>query len=572
MATTPNKNKAGASGGGNSSPGKFIRPADLFKMRRNSTKTITLTPSNYSNSSNPGANISFHLHSSPLGGFSHNQQQKLPPVPCSPNFKRISAAQHIEPPSPLKCLSNFADPSPTKNLPTILKNPFDKPVKRRLNLSPKKAIKRSKMLALDEDANLEPPKTKPIESPVKGGKDCSSSDWTLKTKLKVRFSSFCKNWNESSSTTHRRFQDSSSSSSSSSIPIDSTISLEAIKNIATVYQHPYFSWLPLYPRTLTGFHTEKDLESRIDFKKSDKIISRMMGDWCDSLDDLTNLLIEGKCPYFYLCSDNYNVLFKQSPNKDRVQVYVSPFTFGMASELNKLRVEYRYPRVDLKDTSQSTPGSSRSAYLRLDNLKQENSSSPERMAPSIDSGHCSELSDDEDGPDATRDASQILQTIGLSDKDVPNIISKQKGFVPETDSNTQSSSKVPLAIIEGLDNLQKFIKFIKENKLYTITNLGKFAHVPPTLLSPSPFRLGTPQVPEIIMSQNVMKRATTRSPSKSGRSSSFSVGPANIEITGAVLPNLHKELHNLLVISENQDHTCQSTTLESSAPFSTIKF
>lgn len=562
---TPTKNQ------NQGSPRKFIRPADLFKLQIKSTKTITLTPSNLSNSSNPGANIRFHLHSSPLGGFN---QPKLPlPVVGSPTFKRISAAHHIEPPSPLKCLSNL-DPSPTKKIPTVLKNPFDKPVKRRLNLSPKKAIKRSKMLALDEDANLEPPKTKPIVSPTKGGNNCSNNDWTLKTKLKVRFDNYCKNWNDKSSTTHHReFHDDSSSSS------DCTISLEAIKNVATVYQHPYLPWLPLYPRS-TGFF-KKDTAT-LDFMKSEKFTKALHNDWRESLDDIANLLIEGRCPYFYLCSDNYNALFKQKSGSP--QVCISPFAFGMASELNKLRIEFKYPGARLpilstKETSPfTTPSSSQSTQPRPDNsVSRDRTAAPS----SIDSGHYSECSGDELEEDVDEDASQILQGIGLSEKDV-SVVLKPKGFAADAESNTQSSSQVPLAIIEGVDNLRKFIKFLKTNRLYTMNNLGKFAHVPPTLLAPNQFRYSTPLVPQILLSQNVMDR--NKSPTKSGLSrlmaksaspsrskSNSTVGPAFIEISGTVLPDLHKDLHNMLVLSKNEDHICQSTILESSAPFSTIE-
>lgn len=539
------------------SPAKFVKPADLFKMRRRTS---------------------------------------------SPNF-------YIESQSPLKCLNNLSEPSPTKDLPTILKNPFNQPVKRRLNLgcSPKKTgpkmrspNKRTKMFELDEDANLEPPKMKPTLSPRKKN-PCYQNDWSLRTKLKVNFAGQCKNWNGTCASTHKRHSINFIEESPSKLD-DRTISIEAIKNASTVYQHPYLAWLSLYPRESIDF--EKKVDNPFKLTEHSEASKMMHKAWCESLNDLTSLLIYGRCPYFYMCANNYNILFKKiptsNPRRPLVQAYISPFSYGMGCELNKLGIEFKCPDLYRsnsnttlstmgKDNSQASSFGSSQSIPTINNDEESSQNigqaSKSKVTSSVDSGNVSDLDDEDDfGEDENEDTSQFLESIGLSQQNFPSLHSKRKGFI-ETDSNTQSksTSNKPLATTEGKVNVLKLIKFLQTNRLYTISNVGKFACVPPTLLSPTEFRLSTPQYPEVVLSKNmiefddsgIIKQTSFETPKKIDimtDSNSKAKGPTFIELKGTILPNLHKELHKLLSISDNTDHSCSSTMLDSSVPFQTIQF
>lgn len=274
--------------------------------------------------------------------------------------------------SPLKCLINLTNPSPTK---TLLENPFSKPggVKRKLELcSPRKRNKISKLAT--------------EESPKK------------------------------------------------------LISIDSIKTAFGdhVYQHPYFAWLPLYPRNASIFNVGR--EDPLTFSKHPNIAEKMFKDWCESLTDLFNLLIEGKCPLFYVCSDNYNILFKKT------SASIEPFSNGMGCELSKWNVEFNCP----------------------------------------DSGSIEDDDEDEDEDEGdeieNEDASSILESLGISQQDFPSL---------HDSSSTKSKCQKQLATVEGKDNLVKLVKFLKSNRLYTVSNVGKFACIPPTLLSPREFRLGT---------------------------------------------------------------------------------
>lgn len=443
------------------------------------------------------------------------------------------------------------------------------------------------MLQMDEDANLEPPKMRQThshqytQSPLKrhhyGNKNaplgCYHNDWMLRTKLKINFLNQCKNWDQNSSTTHKRHNGLLLDDDSPTKSNDKTISIEAIKNAATVYQHPYFSWLPLYPRRRSEFDHKKT--GTFALAKHSQAIKLMHKDWCESLDDLTNLLIDGRCPFFYICSDNYNILFrnhnvaKMSNNSVDIQAFISPISYGMSSLLKKIGIQ-----IDCNDDSGI-----------------ENDSSLD------------EVLGEDFGEDENEDASQFLESIGLSQQDFPSLQMKRKGFL-ENDSNSQSTksaSNKPLATIEGVDNIRKLVKFLQTNQTYTISSIGEFACIPPTLLAPREFRLSTPQYPEVILSKNnnnnvdapptpprennvQISKQTTEvvgqqqgSQSVSTSTSSMTattkpIGPTFVELRGTILPNLYKKLHKLLTVSDNMDHTCSSTHLDSSTPFGSIQF
>ena len=536
------------------SPEKFVKPADLFKMRRKSK---------------------------------------------------------IEPQSPMKCLNNLTDPSPTKKLPTLLRNPFNQLVKRKLQMgnspmkraaaSPRKSpVKRTRMLQLDEDANLEAPRMKlsklkrqsPSKRSLIDNGLCYNNDWTLRTKLRINFQAHCKNWDQSKTTTHKRHSGNMSDEDSPSKQNDKTISIEAIKNAATVYQHPYLSWLPLYPRNSSESDRKKDTFL---LTRHSQATQSMHRDWCESLDDLTNLLLDGRCPFFYLCSDMYNILFRHD-KPTRVQAYISPISYGMNKELERIGVV-------LKMDEDSGIGTDLSSVEDFP-----------------------DMGEDEDfGDDENDDTTQILESLGISQQELPSLQSKRKGFI-ETDSNSQSTKSIsnrPLATIEGADDIKRLVKFLQTNRTYTITPVGEFACIPPTLLAPREFRLSTPQYPEVILSKskshpsgygtgggvgsggggdgngglvgsqmmsistNISATITLDAPptppkendvqarisgSTGVNGQPIEVGPTFVELKGTILPSLYKKLHKLLTVSDNLEHTCSSIHLDSSSPFGTIHF
>lgn len=349
------------------SPGNFIKPADLFKKRQT-----------------------------------------------------ISTFFHLE--SPLKCLDNFPE-SPAKNLPTILRNPFQRPVKRKLDLG---------------------------ASPIK---DIAT---------RVAASSSPKSTSSSSPITKR----------SRMLGIAEDANAEPL-SVKTIYQHPYISWIKLYPRNCKESHHRKENSTRL-FKDS-QITTMMFNDWCESLDDLLNLFIDGRCPYFYLYADKFQIHFHQVPTsinkKPLLEACISPISFNMSDLLEKMGVEIKYPSKPNLDS-----------YISNSTRDQESCLS-----------FVSDIDDETHGEDENEDASKFLEDLGLSQQEISQSLKgKPKGF-SDSDSNTQTKnySSKPSATIEGADGLRKLCTFLKTNRKYTLELVGKFAFIPPTLVSPCEFRLGT---------------------------------------------------------------------------------
>lgn len=460
----------------------------------------------------------------------------------------------------------------------------------------------------------------------KSSSTCYTNDWTLRTKMRINFKQHCKNWDQTSTSTHKRHNGAKPFEETPSKFNDKTISVEAIKNATTFYQHPYLSWQPLFPRTISGFECKNKNTGIFTLSKHADISTMMRKDWCESLDDLTNLLIDGKCPFFYICSDIYNMLVKYIPceRSAQVQVAISPFSYGMGSELNKNGIEFSFPNqlektktnvpnlhmLSTREDSQASFGSSQSKHtINIDDatcshLSPQKSDETNPAVPnsnikattSIDSGNVSDLEDEYYGEDENNDdTNEILESLGLSQQEFPSLQSKRKGFIT-TDSNTtqtKSTSNKPLALVDGVENVRKLMRFLKNNRLYTISSVGKFACIPPTLLSPCEFRLSTPQYPEVVLSKNMIDPANAMmgSPTKDVKSTEtnkddpFStpkkdaqmphnttviLGPKFVELKGTILPSSYKKMHRLLAVSDNLDHNCTSISLESSAPLANL--
>lgn len=568
----------------------------------------------------------------------------------------------LEAQSPLKCLNNITNPSPTKGLNKIMRNPFN--VKRRLILgaSPKKQPSTnhqsninnsnntnnnnnnnqsiSRLLGSDEDANLEPPKKKlATASPMKNDRQqrqerCFNNDWTLKTKLKITFDSRCKNWNDSRSTIHRRNRGSLPMESPSKLN-DKSISEEAIKNVATVYQHPYMAWQPLYPRVANELKTtsnNNDSSNPFMLAKHSQVSNMMLKDWCESFKDLVNLLIDGKCPYFYFCADSFNILFLQKPipgepKKRHTYAYISPISYGFSKELEKAEIQLKYQEslkrvesnssTNLSQYNESSQFSftSQTQTSSLDSKLDNNSSQQPRNASSSSSGIVSDAEDlfeddsdddDDEGEENDEESSQYLSLLGWSPKSLKSIKEPVKGFKDGANSNMKAkiTTNKPLAYVEGVENIEKLSRFLRSNGKLIIQNVGKFACIPPTLLSPCEFRFSTPQYPDIKLSKSmidkgkttiqqspndnnsqsqsvfltpkkVVKRPfaamTTVSPRTSSPKTPI-IGPNFFELKGTILPETYKEIHKLLTSSDNHDHCCSSVALESSLPFGIVDF
>lgn len=663
----------------------FIKPADLFKKRRVSgAQNNLITASSFSS-----INVANHTNSSFDTSLSKSCLSSSSSFISSVSNMNFGSASKVVQ-SPMKCLNNITDPSPTKKLPVCLKNPFNQPVKRRLQLgnspmkrivpsgssstnsSPRKSpVKKSSRLfeMNDEDANLEPPKMKNhlIKSPRKkqlagaGQSTCYHNDWTLRTKLNLRFpNNGCQNWSQSSTTTHKRHSGNLMDEDTPSKVNDKTISLEAIKNAATVYQHPYLPWQPLFPRKRTykmagSMPDASKQEAQLAVSQHPGAMKAMFQAWCESVDDLVNLLIDGKCPFFYLCSDLNTMLFKKATSYHDVQVFITPLSMDLGIKLTKHGIEYKCDiDKDIRDNIENTDTNScNSRNLNNNNSNSQsdfNTSSSQQNTMSIQCSAPATTNDEDEELGVTEDdianESQLdwLNKSGITDLDFR---SKSQYSLPETKKAIPGRTAYTIGLVEGSDNIRKFIRFLQTDKKSIIYNIGEFKSIPPTLISPREFRLSTPQYPEVKVTRgndprkmltslahqstpDSLKSATTKSKAPMtppdelraasncstdmrvrvlNQSSTFDEGiqddlsqassnlnntttdasmmslmmmksgdnpgcggPRAIELKGAILPDVYRRLHKLLTISNNSEHACLATQLDSTIPLEMLKF
>lgn len=430
-------------------PTKFIKPAELFKLRKVNRQSACFTEDAYIQ-----GQTSSSSHSSSF--FSLDSQ------------------------SPLKCLHNFTEPSPTKKLPVLLRNPLNRPVKRQLNLagSPNK---RSRMLAVDEDANLEPPKSR---------QRCPNANWPLAVNLQIGIKL---------------------SKSDIKPPVDS------IESAAVFYQYPYFPWDALFPRINTDNCGNNDLVSLR--SQPEELVEIMYTDWIKSLDNLIELLVLGRCPYFYICSNSNTILFRASTNT--MQAFISPFSEKLEQDLTKSGIKYDY---SLHEDNLTTPTQSQ-FETENDDLQNEDETDVKNYNYDYDNA-------------------EFLQEIGIKDQLTPQITKVQR----------PNNSK-PIASITGIHSIRKLVRFIKSSKSTIVQrSLSRFSCVPPTLLAPCQFRNSTARCPTI-------------------KFSNYQEQPLDsicIELDGPILPTVHVNIHNILTRSNFNSHQCHRKVLDSTKPFSSI--
>lgn len=253
------------------------------------------------------------------------------------------------------------------------------------------------------------------------------------------------------------------------------------------WQYPHIPWLNLVQRNSTKNN---------DYKINEKEADEMFKDWVECFMNLFQLLRARQCPYFYLLSNHFSVLFRAAGIGGRVETHaiMTPTSKGLRNILRKDDIEFTQP---LKNKD-STP----------------NTSVDENKEPEID--------EDEDEV-------QFLENLGVDTSDIKlkeSVKVRQKEL--EDDHGDLSS-----ALFEGSD-CQAFVNYLIEAKS-TIPRVGRLAGVPPTLLSPVAF-LGASLRKQKINSSRIRENG---------------VDMYSVEITGAILPHTIHSLTSLL--SEMKD-------------------
>ncbi|XP_032756318.1 protein downstream neighbor of Son isoform X3 [Rattus rattus] len=235
----------------------------------------------------------------------------------------------------------------------------------------------------------------------------------------------------------------------------STVLRCAFQQTLVYWLHPAFSWLPLFPR----IGADRKMAAKTSPWSTDESLQHaLMSDWSVSFTSLYNLLKTKLCPYFYVCSYQFTVLFRAAglAGSSVITALITPTTRGLREAMKNEGIEFSLP------------------------LLEESGHKEKVREPSLESEEEQAVSDEDE-----EESFSWLEEIGVQDQiKKPDLISvklrKEKHEV-QMDHRPES-----VVLVKGL-NTFKLLNFLINCKSLVATS-GAQAGLPPTLLSPVAFR------------------------------------------------------------------------------------
>ncbi|CAO2632390.1 Protein downstream neighbor of Son [Lemmus lemmus] len=274
----------------------------------------------------------------------------------------------------------------------------------------------------------------------------------------------------------------------------------AFQQTLVYWLHPAFSWLPLFPR----IGADKKMAGKPSLWSNDETLQQtLMSDWSVSFTSLYNLLKTKLCPFFYVCTYQFTVLFRAAglAGSDVVTALVSPTTRGLREAMKSEGVEFSLPL--LEESGHKKKG------------REANLESEEEPAAS-----------DED----EEESFSWLEEIGVQDQiRKPDIISVK--LLRERNEVQMDHRPESVVLVKGL-NTFTLLNFLINCKSLVATS-GAQAGLPPTLLSPVAFRGASMQMLKA-------RSINVKTQDLSGYRDKFS-----LEITGPVMPHA---LHSVVML------------------------
>ncbi|XP_036870578.2 protein downstream neighbor of Son [Manis javanica] len=287
--------------------------------------------------------------------------------------------------------------------------------------------------------------------------------------------------------------------------------------------HPAFSWLPLFPR----IGADRKMTGRISPWSNDETLQHiLMSDWSVSFTSLYNLLKTKFCPYFYVCTYQFTVLFRAAgfAGNDVITALISPTTRGIREAMKNEGIEFSLP------------------------LLKENGHE-KKKASGTSLGHEEEqvISDEDE-----EESFSWLEEMGVQDKikkpDMLSIKMHREKHEVQMDHRPES-----VVLVKGM-NTFTLLNFLINCRSLTATS-GPQAGLPPTLLSPIAFRGATMQM---LKARSVNVKTQTYS----GYKDQFS-----LEITGPIMPHSLHSVTMLLKSSQSGSFSAGLYTHEPTAVF-----
>ncbi|KAM6222396.1 protein downstream neighbor of Son [Rhynchocyon petersi] len=286
--------------------------------------------------------------------------------------------------------------------------------------------------------------------------------------------------------------------------------------------HPALPWLPLFPR----IGADRKLVGKTSPWSNDETLQHvLMSDWSVSFTSVYNLLKTKLCPYFYICTYQFTVLFRAAgfAGSDVITAFISPTTRGLREAMKSEGIEFSLPLVS------------------------ENAHKKKSSETSLGHGEEQAISDEDE-----EESFSWLEEMGVQDKikkpDILSIKLRKEKHEVQMDHRPES-----VVLVKGI-NTFTLLNFLINLKSLVATS-GPQAGLPPTLLSPVAFRGATMQMLKA-RSINVKTKAL------SGFQDQFS-----LEITGPIMPHCLHSVTTLLKSSQGGSFSAVLYTHEPTAVF-----
>ncbi|XP_046461627.1 protein downstream neighbor of son homolog [Daphnia pulex] len=353
-------------------------------------------------------------------------------------------------------------------------------------------------------------------------------DWSLKTRVRFTskspfaFSSTLKTSEEASGITG--FVRCVSSLKSDEWSTLDTSTNAQFHQCCLLWQYPWLPWLSLFPRDTRAPITST---SSVQIGMDSSVSNCLINDWCESFRSLFGLLRARQCPFFYVCTHQFTVLFRAAGIGGVAEIHalLTPTTRGMREVLRREDISYSMP---LKKSGQDQTNP-------VNNDEDDETKEADKVG-------------DLDDEDCDEDDADWINDIGLHS----NLRSKLEAerLQDGGQGTSQGTYADSLLLIEGVET-QGLFNWLLNSKL-CLSSTGPLTGIPPTLFSPVAFHQAT--LRPLKARQGFLKQDGENLYS--------------IEVQGPILPHSMVSLMKLL---QSSDFTAVWTTLSSTKPFASFQ-
>lgn len=284
------------------------------------------------------------------------------------------------------------------------------------------------------------------------------------------------------------------------------------------WQHPSLPWLSLFPR----INAERSFTGKsAPWSQDCSLQQSLMSEWSVSLSSLYSLLKAKLCPYFYVCSYQFTVLFRAAglSGSSYITALISPTTRGLREAMKADGIEFSLPLVEEQRKSRDL---SIDEELDCGKEKEEDCENEDDDVRAEEKDPKVHDNDDED--------MSWLKEMGVQDKIKKPDISiqlRKEGQAVSLDHKPES-----VVLVEGPDTFT-LINFLINCKSL-VASAGSQAGLPPTLLAPVAFRGA------------VMQTLKARSVNVKSQVGMGYQNVSSLEITGPILPSTLHTITSLL--------------------------